>query len=92
MSGDRVYLEHVIERIKRIERYTQKRKKDFLNSLIIQDASIQKKRETQILSFGKARALAQMNKWEFHDELARRNVIRHYNLDDLKEDLKYGES
>lgn len=42
------------------------------------------------LSFGKARALAKMSKWEFHEELGRRKIERHYDLENLKEDLEYG--
>ncbi|MCD5406511.1 MAG: UPF0175 family protein [Desulfotomaculum sp.] len=43
-----------------------------------------------ILSFGKARELAQMDKWVFHKELNKRNIVRHYHLEDLEEDLQYG--
>ena len=44
----------------------------------------------EILSFGKARELAQMNKWEFHELLGSRNVERHYSMENLKEDIEYG--
>ena len=43
-----------------------------------------------ILSFGKARELAKMSKWEFYDELGKRNITRHYTIENLKEDLLYG--
>ena len=42
----------------------------------------------QILSFGKARALAKMTKWEFEDLLGERKIIRHYTEEDLNEDIK----
>jgi len=41
-----------------------------------------------LLSFGKARELAGMGKWEFHDLLGKEGVIRHYDLKDLQDDLK----
>lgn len=37
------------------------------------------------LSFGKARELANMSKWEFHEELGKRKIERHYDLKNLKE-------
>jgi predicted HTH domain antitoxin len=43
-----------------------------------------------ILSFGKARELARMSKWEFHEELGRRKILRHYDWDCFEEDLEYG--
>jgi predicted HTH domain antitoxin len=45
-----------------------------------------------ILSFGKARALAHLSKWEFDYELSSRQIVRHYNEDDLENDLKYGQA
>ncbi len=45
--------------------------------------------ERHILSFGKARELAKMSKWEFHDELGRRKTPRHYTENDLEEDIKF---
>ncbi len=46
--------------------------------------------QTGALSFGKARELAHMSKWEFHHELGNRRIPRHYDLENFKEDLKYG--
>jgi predicted HTH domain antitoxin len=46
--------------------------------------------EQEILSFGKARDLAKMSKWEFHELLGSRRIERHYNIADLKEDMDYG--
>ena len=42
-----------------------------------------------ILSFGKARALAQMTRWEFETLLAERRIQRHYTKEDLEEDIQY---
>jgi len=41
-----------------------------------------------LLSFGKARALADMSKWEFHRLLGEEGVVRRYDAEDLAEDLK----
>lgn len=40
-----------------------------------------------LLSFGKSRELAGMAYWEFHDLLAREGINRHYDLEDLAEDM-----
>lgn len=40
-----------------------------------------------ILSFGKARELAQMNKWEFHWLLGQEGIERSYDLEELETDL-----
>ncbi|NEQ97487.1 MAG: UPF0175 family protein [Cyanothece sp. SIO2G6] len=40
-----------------------------------------------LLSFGKARELAQMTKWEFHSLLGNEDVERSYDLEDLDNDL-----
>jgi len=45
--------------------------------------------EQGILSFGKARELAKMNKWEFHELLGSRKIERHYNIDNLINDINY---
>ncbi|MFA4829349.1 MAG: UPF0175 family protein [Thermodesulfovibrionales bacterium] len=42
-----------------------------------------------ILSFGKARELAKMSKWEFQEELGKRKIPRHYTEKNLKEDIKF---
>jgi predicted HTH domain antitoxin len=41
-----------------------------------------------ILSFGKARELAQMSKWEFHSLLGQENIERNYDLEELETDLE----
>jgi predicted HTH domain antitoxin len=45
-----------------------------------------------ILSFGKARELAQMDKYEFGQLLAVRGVVRHYGLEELDDDFTYARS
>ena len=41
-----------------------------------------------LLSLGKARELAVMSKWEFHLLLGEEGIIRRYDVEELKEDLK----
>ena len=43
-----------------------------------------------ILPLGKARAMANLTKWEFSEELGKRKIERHYNQDDVNNDLSYG--
>jgi len=43
--------------------------------------------QKDLLNFGKARQLAQLSKWEFHELLGRENIIRHYGMADLETDL-----
>ncbi|NES03379.1 MAG: UPF0175 family protein [Okeania sp. SIO2F4] len=45
-----------------------------------------------LLSFGKARELAQMSKWEFHWLLGKEEVERSYDLEELATDLNTLES
>ncbi len=45
-----------------------------------------------LLSFGKARELAKMSKWEFHELLGVEGVVRSYDLDELEADLATLES
>lgn len=42
-----------------------------------------------LLSFGKARELAQMDKYEFGQLLGRRGIVRHYSFEELDDDLTY---
>lgn len=44
--------------------------------------------EKGLLSFGKARELAGMTKWEFFRLLGEEGIHRHYDLEELSEDLK----
>ncbi|VTT85726.1 hypothetical protein DM2_1764 [Halorubrum sp. DM2] len=44
-----------------------------------------------VLSFGKARALAGLSKREFQDLLGEREIPRHYGERELEEDLGYAE-
>jgi predicted HTH domain antitoxin len=41
------------------------------------------------LSFGKARALADLSKGEFHRLPGEREIARHYTAEELDEDLEY---
>jgi len=43
----------------------------------------------EILSFGKARQLAGMGKYQFGILLGERKIARHYSQEDLEEDLEY---
>lgn len=41
-----------------------------------------------LLSFGKARELAGMSHWAFHDLLGDENIPRRYEVEELEEDLR----
>ncbi|GCL36443.1 MAG: UPF0175 family protein [Cuspidothrix sp.] len=43
----------------------------------------------ELLSFGKARELAAMGKYEFGKLLGERGINRHYELAELEDDLNY---
>ncbi|HBK23012.1 MAG TPA: hypothetical protein DDZ60_11060 [Planktothrix sp. UBA10369] len=45
-----------------------------------------------LLSFGKARELAVMDKYEFGQLLGERGVLRHYTPEELDDDLTYAGS
>ena len=42
-----------------------------------------------VLSFGKARELANLTKLEFGQVLGRRGILRHYGQEELEDDLIY---
>jgi predicted HTH domain antitoxin len=44
--------------------------------------------QKDLLSFGKARELAQMSKWEFHSLLGEEGIVRRYDTGELEEDLR----
>ncbi len=44
--------------------------------------------QTELLTFGKARQLAKMSKWEFNEFLGKENITRHYDVTDLETDLE----
>ncbi|RLC04310.1 MAG: UPF0175 family protein [Deltaproteobacteria bacterium] len=44
--------------------------------------------QKELLNFGKARKLAQMSKWEFHRLLGQEGIVRHYDMEELEEDLR----
>ncbi len=41
-----------------------------------------------VISLGKARKLAEMDKWEFIDELKKRKIERHFTKRELEEDIE----
>ena len=45
-----------------------------------------------LLSFGKARELAGMGKYEFGQLLGKRGILRHYGQEELEDDLTYARS
>ena len=45
-----------------------------------------------ILSFGKAREMARLSKYEFGALLGQRGIPRHYEADDLQDDVTYARS
>jgi len=48
--------------------------------------------EKGLLTFGKARELAELSKWEFHFLLGDEGIPRRYDLEELEKDLKTLES
>lgn len=48
--------------------------------------------EKDLLPFGKAREVAGLTKWEFHELLGTENITRRYDVDDLQQDLRTLES
>ncbi len=44
-----------------------------------------------VLSFGQARRLAGLSKWEFLEELAKRGIERHYTQEELEDDIAFAE-
>jgi len=42
-----------------------------------------------LLSFGKARQLARLSKWEFAELLGQRGIERHYDEQSLQEDMEF---
>jgi predicted HTH domain antitoxin len=44
--------------------------------------------EKGLLSFGKARELAGVSRWAFHDLLGEEGILRRYDVEELEEDLK----
>ncbi len=44
--------------------------------------------EKGVLSFGKARKLAEMTKWDFQQLLGREKVARHYDIEEFEKDIK----
>lgn len=48
--------------------------------------------EKGMLSFGKARALAEISKWDFDALLSKQKIERHYDLESFEEDFAYGKT
>ncbi|OFZ18287.1 MAG: hypothetical protein A2Z20_11615 [Bdellovibrionales bacterium RBG_16_40_8] len=48
--------------------------------------------QQSILSFGKARELAGLGKYEFGKLLGERKIIRHYGQEELRQDSEYANS
>lgn len=48
--------------------------------------------QRNILSFGKAREFSGLTKWEFHELLGDHKIERHYDEENLLEDIQYGKS
>lgn len=44
--------------------------------------------EKGMLNFGKARELAELSRWAFHDLLGEQGIPRRYDVEELEEDLK----
>lgn len=43
--------------------------------------------EKGLLTFGKARELAEMTRWDFHDLLGAEEIVRRYDVEELAEDI-----
>lgn len=43
--------------------------------------------DKELLSFGKARKLAEMTRWDFHDLLGEERILRRYDTEELEDDL-----
>ena len=43
------------------------------------------------LSFGKARELTSLSRWEFAERLGKKRIPRHYSQEDLEDDIRFAE-
>ena len=59
-----------------------------MRSVLLQELAIQLYAQ-HFLSFGKARQLAQLSKWEFAQLIGQRGVERHYDEQSLQEDAEF---
>jgi len=41
-----------------------------------------------LLSFGKARQLSEMPRWDFQELITKEGITRHYDVEELEEDLQ----
>lgn len=71
---------------------------DILASIRIPRKELEKELKTDLaltlyqreaISFGNARKLTGMSKWEFLEELSKRKIQRHYTERELREDLSF---
>lgn len=81
--SDNLYIEIPAEILQSMKLPPDEIKENLLKELAL--ALYQRK----ILSFGKARQLGNMTKWEFQEELNKRGITRHYTEKELKEDLEF---
>lgn len=44
--------------------------------------------QKRILGFGKARELAELNKWQFQEILAKENIPLNYDIEELERDME----
>lgn len=44
--------------------------------------------EKELLTFGQARQLAGMTRWDFRDLLGEEGILRRYDVEELEEDLR----
>ncbi len=59
-----------------------------MRPVLLQELAIQLYAQ-HFLSFGKARQLAQLSKWEFAQLIGQRGVERHYDEQSLQEDVEF---
>jgi predicted HTH domain antitoxin len=64
---------------------------DRISQELLVELSISTYREG-LLSFGKARELSRLGKFEFAQLLGKRDIPRHYGRDELEDDLNYARS
>ena len=65
--------------------------KDRISQELLTELAISTYRQG-LLSFGKARELAMIGKFEFAQLLGKRGISRHYGLDELEDDFDYARS
>ena len=61
---------------------------DLIKKCLTEELAIHLYREG-FISFGKARALASLSKWQFAEKLGAKEIPRHYTNEDLEQDLNF---